>query len=313
MSKEFLWVESYRPKTIEECILPDNIKKTFQKIVETGEMHNMMLCGTAGLGKTTVAKALCNELGLDYIMLNGSDEGRKIETIRGVVQQFASSVSLQGGYKVVIIDEADYMNAESVQPAMRNFIEEFSNNCRFIFTCNFKHKIMEPLQSRCAVIDFNISKKDTIPLLGKFMKRLKAILDTEKVEYDDKVLAEVIMKFAPDWRRVINECQRYAMNGKIDSGMLSVLEHSDLSPLIKSLKDKDFKKMRQWVADNIDAEPSAIYRKIYDGLYDHVSPGSIPQAVLILADYQYKDAFVADHELNTAACMTELMASVEFV
>ena len=310
-ANEFLWVEKHRPQTIADCILPEHIKTTFQKIVETGEMHHMLLCGTAGLGKTTVAKALCNELDLDYMLINASDE-RNIETLRNKIKQFASTVSLQGGYKVVILDEADYLNAQSTQPALRGFMEEFANNCRFILTCNFKNRIIEPLHSRCAVIEFNIAKKDTPKLLAQFMKRLKFILDSEGVKYDDKVLAEVIMKFAPDWRRVINECQRYGASGSIDSGMLSWLNNSNIDPLMKALKDKDFKKMRQWVADNMDSEPAAIFRKIYDTLNDHMSPQSIPQVILILAEYQYKNAFVADHELNTVACMTEIMASAEF-
>lgn len=310
-SNEFLWVEKYRPNTIEDCILPDHIKQTFTKIVESGEMHHMLLCGTAGLGKTTVAKALCNELDLDYMLINASEDGN-IDTLRGKIKQFASTVSLQGGYKVVILDEADYLNAQSTQPALRGFMEEFSSNCRFILTCNFKNRIIEPLHSRCAVIEFNVAKKDTPKLLAQFMKRMKFILTSEGVAHDDKVLAEVIMKFAPDWRRVINECQRYGASGSIDSGMLSWMNNSDISPLMKHLKEKDFKKMRQWVADNMDAEPASIFRKIYDNMYDHLSPASIPQVVLILAEYQYKNAFVADHELNMVACMTEIMVTAEF-
>tara|TARA_B110000503_G_scaffold309_1_gene432 strand:+ start:993 stop:1931 length:939 start_codon:yes stop_codon:yes gene_type:complete len=311
MQDDFLWVEKYRPRKIEDCVLPEHIKKTFQQIVESGEMHNMLLCGTAGLGKTTVAKSLCNELDLDFITINASEDGN-IDTLRGRIKQFASTVSFQGGYKVVILDEADYLNAQSTQPALRGFIEEFANNCRFIMTCNFKNRIIEPLHSRCAVIEFNIAKKDTPSLCGKFMKRLKVILDGETVKYDDKVLAEVIMKFAPDWRRVINECQRYGASGSIDTGMLSWLNTSEIAPLISSLKDKDFRKMRQWVADNMSSDPSFIYRKVYDDLNDSVVAKSIPEIILILAEYQYKNAFVADHELNTVACMIEIMASAEF-
>jgi DNA polymerase III delta prime subunit len=311
MSNDFLWVEKYRPQTIEDCILPEHIKSTFQEIVKTGEMHHMLMCGSAGLGKTTVAKALCKELDLDYMIINASEDGN-IETLRGKIKQFASTVSLSGGYKVVILDEADYLNAQSTQPALRGFMEEFSNNCRFILTCNFKHRIIEPLHSRCAVIEFNIAKKDTPKLLAQFMKRMKTILNTENVTYDDKVLAEVIMKFAPDWRRVINECQRYGASGAIDTGMLSWMNKSNIEPLMASLKDKDFKKMRQWVADNMDSEPAAIFRKIYDGVTDTLAPQSIPQIILILAEYQYKNAFVADHELNTVACMIEIMATAEF-
>jgi DNA polymerase III delta prime subunit len=311
MSNDFLWVEKYRPQTIEDCILPEHIKSTFQEIVKTGQMHHMLLCGSAGLGKTTVAKALCKELDLDYMIINASEDGN-IETLRGKIKQFASTVSLSGGYKVVILDEADYLNAQSTQPALRGFMEEFSNNCRFILTCNFKHRIIEPLHSRCAVIEFNIAKKDTPKLLAQFMKRMKTILNTENVTYDDKVLAEVIMKFAPDWRRVINECQRYGASGAIDTGMLSWMNKSNIEPLMASLKDKDFKKMRQWVADNMDSEPAAIFRKIYDGVSDTLVPQSVPQIILILAEYQYKNSFVADHELNTVACMIEIMATAEF-
>lgn len=312
MRKEFLWVEAYRPQKIEDCILPDHIKKTFQDIVASGDMHHMLLCGTAGLGKTTVAKALCNELELDSMLINASEDGN-IDTLRGKIKQFASTVSMMGGkYKVVILDEADYLNAQSTQPALRGFMEEFSNNCRFILTCNFKNRIIEPLHSRCAVIEFNIAKKDTPKLLAQFMKRLKYILDTENVKYDDKVLAEVIIKFAPDWRRVINECQRYGASGTIDTGILSWLNNSNIDPLMSALKSKDFKKMRQWVADNMDTEPAAIFRKVYDNLSETMQPQSVPQVVLILADYQYKNSFVADHELNMVACMTEIMASAEF-
>ena len=311
MSNEFLWVEKYRPSTIDNCILSPTLKDTFKSILIEKELPNMLFTGTAGLGKTTVAKALCNELDLDYMIINASEDGN-IDTLRGKIKQFASTVSLSGGYKVVILDEADYLNAQSTQPALRGFMEEFSNNCRFILTCNFKNRIIEPLHSRCAVIEFNIAKKDTPKLLGQFMKRLKGILDTETVTYDDKVLAEVIMKFAPDWRRVINECQRYGASGAIDSGMLSWMNKSNIDPLMTSLKDKDFKKMRQWVADNMDSEPAAIFRKIYDVMNDTLAPQSIPQIILILAEYQYKNAFVADHELNTVACMIEIMATAEF-
>ena len=311
MNDDFLWVEKYRPRTIEQTILPESLKKVFQKIVETGEVPNMLFTGTAGLGKTTVAKALCNELDLDYILINGSEEGN-IDTLRTKIKQFASSVSLGGGYKVVILDEADYLNAQSFQPALRGFIEEFANNCRFILTCNFKNRIIEPLHSRCSVYEFNTDRKTLAQLSMQMMTRLKDILQKESVEYEEKTLAEVIMKYGPDWRRVLNECQRYAISGKIDAGILVNLSDTSYQNLMSFLKTKDFKKMRQWVVNNIDTDSSSIFRGIYDRMYDNVKPQSIPQIVLILADYQYKNAFVADHELNVVACMTEIMANVEF-
>lgn len=311
-SAEFLWVEKYRPQKISECILPESLKKTFQAIVDSGEMHNMLLTGTAGLGKTTVARALCNELDLDYILINGSEESG-IDVLRNKIKQFASSVSLtNGGPKVVILDEADYLNPQSTQPALRGFIEEFSNNCRFILTCNFKNRIIEPLHSRCAVIEFNTSKKDMAGLAAKFMARLEKILADENVKFDKKVIAELIMRYAPDWRRVLNECQRYSSSGQIDTGVLSNLSDVNIDTLMKSLKVKDFKSMRAWVVNNIDLEPAAVFRKVYDSMVDYAKPESVPQVVLILAEYQYKDAFVADHELNLVACMTELMASVQW-
>ena len=306
---DFLWVEKYRPRTIAETILPDGLKQTFQRLVDTGELPNMLFTGTAGLGKTTVAKALCNELNLDYIVINGSEEGN-IDTLRGKIKQFASSVSLQGGVKVVILDEADYLNPQSTQPALRGFIEEFANNCRFILTCNFKNRIIEPLHSRCGVYEFNTSKKDMAKLAEKFFARAKQILDAESVEYNDKDLPPIIIKHAPDWRRILNELQRYSVTGSI-TGNSSNLDGS-FDDLFKHLKEKDFKKMRSWVVNNIDTDASAIFRGIYDRMYDKLNPQSIPQLVLILADYQYKNAFVADHELNVVACLTEIMANVEF-
>jgi len=311
MKNNFLWVEKYRPQTINDTILDEKLKAVFRKIVESGEIPNMLFSGSAGLGKTTVAKALCNELDLDYMLINGSEEGN-IDTLRTKIKQFASTVSLQGGYKVVILDEADYLNAQSTQPALRGFIEEFSNNCRFILTCNFKNRIIEPLHSRCSVYEFNSDKKTLAGLSGQFMKRLKVILDAEQVEHDDKTLAELIMKFAPDWRRVLNECQRYAISGKIDTGILVNIGEQSYDELLKHLKDKNFKMMRKWVVNNIDTDASAIFRGIYDRMNDYVKPQSIPQLVLILADYQYKNAFVADHELNVVACMTEIMANIEW-
>ena len=310
---EFLWVEKYRPQLIQDCILPNSIKKTFEDIVNGGELHNMLLTGTAGTGKTTIAKALCYELGLDYLMINGSEESG-IDTLRTKIKQFASSVSLSGGYKVVILDEADYLNPQSTQPALRAFMEEFSSNCRFILTCNFKNRIIEPLHSRCAVVEFNIPKKDMPELCMEFLDRCCYILNTEgPITYDKEVIAELILKHQPDWRRVINELQRHSASGTIDSSIL-IHQIADLAiiDLITYLKTKNFKAMRQWVADNMDAEPASIFRKLYDAMNDRVEPKSIPQLVLILADYQYKNAFVADHELNMVACLTEAMTQVQF-
>ena len=310
MSNDFLWVEKYRPKTIDDTILPQSLKQTFEAIVVSGDIPNMLFSGTAGLGKTTVARALCNSLNLDYIVINGSEEGN-IDTLRGKIKQFASSVSLQGGYKVVILDEADYLNPQSTQPALRGFIEEFSNNCRFILTCNFKNRIIEPLHSRCGVYDFTLSGKEKAELASQFMKRLKGILEKENVQYSEKVIAQLIIKHAPDWRRVINECQRHGIGGHLTADTLNGNQTS-FDDLFTHLKNKDFKKMRSWVVNNMDTDTVSIFRGIYDRMFDKINPGSIPQLVLILADYQYKDAFVADHELNVVACMTEIMAGVEF-
>ncbi len=308
---EFLWCEKYRPKLIADCILPENIKTTFEDIVKGGELHNMLLTGSPGLGKTTVAKALCNELALDYLLVNGSEESG-IDTLRTKIKQFASSVSLQGGYKVVILDEADYLNPQSTQPALRGFIEEFSANCRFILTCNFKNRIIEPLHSRCTTVEFNLSKKNSGVLCQQFLQRCGHILEEENITYDESVVAELIMKHMPDWRKVINELQRYSTSGRIDSGVLVQINDIAIYDLMEHLKLKNFKLMRQWVSDNIDSDPVALYRKIYDNMGEHVEAQSIPQVVLILADYQYKNAFVADHELNTVACLTEIMSSVKF-
>jgi len=311
MSNEYLWVEKYRPKTIGDTILPDKLKQTFQKIVDGGELPNMLFTGTAGLGKTTVARALCNSLNCDYILVNGSEEGN-IDTLRTKIKQFASSVSLSGDYKVVILDEADYLNPQSTQPALRGFIEEFSNNCRFILTCNFKNRIIEPLHSRCGVYEFNTSKKDLAPLASQFMKHCQRILEDEGVGYEQMAIADLIMKFAPDWRRVLNELQRYSINGRIDGGVLNIVSDKNYDDLFSYLKNKDFKKMRSWVVSNIDTDASAIFRAIYDRMSTKVAPQSIPQLVLILGDYQYKNAFVADHELNVVACLTEVMSDVQF-
>ena len=306
---EFLWVEKYRPKTIAETILPEKLKSVFEQVVASGELPNMLFTGTAGTGKTTVAKALCNQLNLDYILINGSEEGN-IDTLRGKIKQFASSVSLQGGYKVIILDEADYLNPQSTQPALRGFIEEFSKNCRFILTCNFKNRIIQPLHSRCGVYEFNTSKKDLAALCMQFLDRVCMILDEAQIKYQKGDLANLIMKHAPDWRRVLNELQRMSVAGSI---IVSTDKTDSYDVLFQHLKEKDFKKMRQWVVNNIDTDASAIFRGLYDKMIDHLKPQGVPQMVLILADYQYKHAFVADHELNVVACLTEIMANVEFV
>lgn len=308
---DFLWVEKWRPQTIDECILPADLKKVFTEIVKTGEMHNMLLTGSPGLGKTTVAKALCNMLDLDWILINGSEEGG-IDVLRNKIKQFASTVSLAGGYKVVILDEADYLNAQSTQPALRGFIEEFSNNCRFILTCNFKNRLIEPLHSRLAVIEFNTTKKDLVGLAGQFMERLSFILKSEGVKFDEKVLAELIIKFAPDWRRIIGECQRHSSGGQLNP--LSLIGQSDqgIAELVKYLKDKDFKSMRAWAANNVSLDGVVVFRRLYDAMNDTMKPDSIPGAVLVLADYSYKAGFVADKELNMVACLTELMGSVNW-
>jgi len=309
---EFLWVEKYRPRSIEDTILSNSLKEVFTSIVGGGELPNMLFSGTAGVGKTTVAKALCNELDLDYIVINGSEEGN-IDTLRGKIKQFASTVSLHGGYKVVILDEADYLNPQSTQPALRGFIEEFSNNCRFILTCNFKNRIIEPLHSRCSVYEFVIPREDKPAIAADIFKRATDILTKENVEYDRGCVAQVVQKHFPDFRRVLNELQRYSMSGKVDAGVLVNLGEQNYEILFKSLKEKNFKSMRGWVAQNADLDTTAIFRAVYDSMSEKVQPQSIPQLVLILADYQYKDAFVADHELNIVACMTEVMAKVDFV
>jgi DNA polymerase III delta prime subunit len=308
--EHFLWVEKYRPKTINECILPESIKNMFKEFLSKGEIPHLLLCGTAGTGKTTVARALCEELGADYIIINGSDEGRQIDTLRTKIKQFASGVSFGQGTKVVIIDEADYLNRESVQPALRAFIENFSDNCRFIFTCNYKQKIIAPLHSRTTVIDFKSNKADKAALASAFMKRMQGILKAENVEYKDKVLVELLMKYYPDYRRVLNELQRYSSSGIIDEGILSNFSEINTKELIDSLKEKDWKKMRQWVANNVESDPQGIFRFIYDSLIPEIT--TIPQVVLLIADYQYKAAFVADQEINLTACLTEIMASVKF-
>tara|TARA_R110002074_G_scaffold123683_1_gene259383 strand:- start:6419 stop:7348 length:930 start_codon:yes stop_codon:yes gene_type:complete len=305
---EFLFVEKYRPKTIDECVLPKSIKKTFNQMVSNGEITNLLLCGSAGTGKTTVARALCNELDCDYILINGSEESG-IDVLRTKIKKFASTMSFENKTKVVILDEADYLNPNSTQPALRAFIEEFSANCRFIFTCNFKNRIIEPLHSRTTVVEFRLDKADKPEMAMQFHKRMKDILDIEEIKYSDKVLAELLKKHFPDYRRVLNELQRYSIGGVIDEGILSNLAEMNVKGLIDALKDKDFKKMRQWVANNVDTDPQGIYRKVYDALIDKVK--QVPHLVLLIADYQYKAAFVSDQEINLTACLTDIMASVD--
>jgi len=310
VSKEqFLWVEKYRPRKLDDCILPDDQLKTFREFVATGEIPNMLLCGSAGVGKTTIARAICEELGCDYIIINGSEESG-IDVLRTKIREFASSVSFGGKTKVVILDEADYLNPNSTQPALRAFIEEFANNCRFIFTCNFKNRIIAPLHSRTAVIEFKLTKADRPKMAGRFMKRLSDILATENVTFDEKVVAEVLKKHFPDYRRVLNELQRYSVSGTIDEGILVNVQEVNMKELVTSLKSKDFKKMRNWVVDNIDNDPNLIFRKIYDTILDEVKYPS--QLVLLLADYQYKAAFAANPEINLVACLAEIMAGMEW-
>jgi DNA polymerase III delta prime subunit len=306
---EFLWVEKYRPRKLEDCILPADQKSIFQEMVAKGEIQNMLLCGGAGMGKTTVARALCEELETDYIIINGSEESG-IDVLRTKIKQFASTVSFSGKPKVVILDEADYLNPNSTQPALRAFIEEFSANCRFILTCNFKNRIIPPLHSRTAVIEFKLPKAEKPKIASAFFKRVNEIMSIEKIEADGKVIAKVIEKHFPDYRRVLNELQRYAASGRIDEGIFVSLNESNMQELIASLKDGDWKKMRTWVVNNLDNDPGTIFRKLYDTLTEHVQ--QVPQLVLLLADYQYKAAFCADQEINLVACLTEIMAAVEF-
>ena len=311
---DYLWVEKYRPRKIEDCILSQDIKETFSQFLKQKEIPNLLLSGTAGTGKTTVARALCEELGADYIIINGSDEGRQIDTLRNKIKNFASTVSLTetSNHKVVIIDEADYMNADSVQPALRNFIETFYNNCRFIFTCNYRNKIIPALHSRCTVIDFTIKNGQKVKTAKLFMQRMSFLLKSEHIEFDKKVLAELIQKYYPDFRRTINELQRYSVRGKIDSGILFSLSEANNKELVQTLKGKKFNDMRKWVVNNIDKEPASLFRGIYDILYEALDTKSVPQAILIIAGYQYKSAFVADQEINMVACLTEIMASCKF-
>jgi DNA polymerase III delta prime subunit len=308
-----LWSEFYRPKTIGDCVLPVEIQSTFDEIVNHGSIPNMLLSGSSGRGKTTVARALCNQLDLDYILINGSEDSG-IDVLRTKIRQFASTHSIMGNdkHKVVILDEADYLNASSTQPALRAFIEEFSGNCRFILTCNYRNKIIDALKSRCTCIDFTVDKKTLSKLATKFHKRMCGILDENGIVYDPKLVADIIIRFAPDWRRVLNECQRFSLNGELSSQALTSLSDENINDLVCFLKNKDFKSMRKWVATNSDLDASTIFRKIYDGLNDSAEGTSIPQAILIIADYQFKDAFVADHEINIVACLTELMRDIKF-
>jgi DNA polymerase III delta prime subunit len=309
--EDFLWVEKYRPKTIDDCVLPKELKQTFKEFVEQGQIPNLILSGGPGIGKTTVAKALCNELDYDVLMINGSDEGRLIDTLRTTIKGFASTVSLTGSKKVVIIDEADYLNPQTVQPAMRNFIEEYSKTCRFIMTCNYKNRIIEPLHSRCSVIDFKIEPADKPKIAATFFKKVIDILSAENVEADSKVVATLVEKFFPDWRRVLNELQRYSVSGKIDSGIL-VAGDTNIRDLTGALKSKDFAKVRKWAADNTDQDPVLIYKKMYESFSEFLKPQSVPEAILLLARYQYQAAFVANQEVNLVAFLTEVMISCEF-
>ena len=313
MSKEFLWVEKYRPNVVKDCILPDNIKEVFKGFVEQGELPNLLLSGTAGVGKTTIAKALCDEIGASYIIINGSDEGRFLDTVRNRVRQFATTISLTSGasHKVVIIDEADN-TTNDVQLSLRTAVEEFHGNCRFIFTCNFINKIIEPLHSRCTVVDFRIKSEQATALQGQFFNRLKSILKSENVNYEDRVIAKLIKRYYPDWRRLINECQRYAATGSITSAILVDVADVNLDTLLSSLKKKEFTNVKTWVVQNMDNDPSMVMRKIYDSIYNVLKPASIPEAVLIIAKYMKDITLVPDQEINLLACLTEIMMSCEF-
>lgn len=311
MNDQMLWVEKYRPHKIQDCILHESLKKTFQDYVDREEIPNLLLSGSPGVGKTTIARALCDEIGCDYIIINGSDESG-IDVLRNKIKNYASSVSLTGGRKVIIIDEADYLNPNSTQPALRGAIEEFASNCSFIFTCNFKNRIIDPIHSRCAVIDFKTNGSKA-KLAIQFMKRVEWILNEEKITYDKEVVAAVITKHFPDNRRILNELQRYAASGTIDKGILSSVSDIQTKELVTALKEKDFGSARKWVTNNLDNDPALIYRKLYDSMYDYLKPSSIPQTVLILAKYQYQSAFVSDQEINLVACLIELMADCEFV
>ena len=308
---EILWVEKYRPQKIEDCILPSELKQTFQQFVDNGECPNLLLSGSAGCGKTTVAKAMLEQLGCTYMMINGSEESG-IDVLRNKIKNFASTVSMDGKRKYVILDEADYLNPQSTQPALRGFMEEFSKNCGFILTCNFRNRIIEPLHSRCSTVEFLIPTEERPKLAGQFMKRVQNILKDEGINSNDKVVAKLIEKFFPDWRKVLNELQRYGASGEIDAGILVNISENSVKELISFLKNKEFTNVRRWIVNNLDNDPARIYRRLYDSLYDNLDNSTIPHAVIILADYSYKSAFVADQEINLLACMTEIMSQVKF-
>jgi len=306
MKNKILWVERYRPQTVKDCILPEYLQQPFQSYVDNKTIPNLLLNGGPGMGKTTVAKAMCNEIGLDYLIVNGSEE-TGIDLLRVKLQNYCSSVSLMGGRKVVIIDEADYLNPTSTQPALRGFIEKFSDNCSFIFTCNYKNRIIDPIHSRTSVIDFRIDKKQQPTIAHKLLKRVLSILDENEIQYEEKVIAEVILKYFPDFRRILNELQRYSQNGIIDTGIFQSFSDTNFRKLVNALKDKKFTEIRKWVVDNSDNDPKLIYRKLYDNVQEYLEPSSVPPAILLLADYQHKAAFVADQEINLTACLIEMM------
>jgi len=307
----FLWVEQYRPKTVDDCILPQSLKGTFKEFVESGNIPNIILSGGPGVGKTTIAKAVLDEIGATYMMINGSEESG-IDVLRTKIKNFASTVSLEGGRKYLILDEADYLNPQSTQPALRGFMEEFHKNCGFILTCNYKNRLIEPLHSRCSVIDFTIPKSEKPQLATEFMRRVVGILENENVEYDKKVLIEVIQRHFPDWRRILNELQRYSISGRIDAGILVDMAEINIKELMKFMKEKEFTNVRRWVVNNLDMDAVRLYRSIYDSLYTFLDHSTIPHAVCILSEYQYRGAFAADQEINTLACLTEIMAKVKF-
>mgnify|MGYP000721255568 FL=1 len=307
----YLWVEKYRPNAIRDCILPDNLKKTFTEFVKDKHIPNLILSGGPGVGKTTVAKAMLDEIGATYMMINGSEESG-IDVLRTKIKNFASTVSLEGGRKYIILDEADYLNAQSTQPALRGFMEEFHKNCGFILTCNYKNRLIPPLHSRCSVVDFIIPKEQKPKLAQDFFIRVQTILNEEKVKFDPKAVAELLNKFFPDWRRVLNELQRYSASGNIDAGILVNISDSNINELMHSLKEKEFTNVRKWIVQNLDNDPVRIFRRLYDNLYDFVDGSTIPHVVVIIADYSYKSAFVADQEINLLACMTEIMGQAKF-